>query len=46
MGATIAGEQAGELIAPLSLAIASGFERKQLRDRVIPHSTLSELLSL
>jgi dihydrolipoamide dehydrogenase len=46
LGATIAGEQAGELIAPLGLAIASGLGCKQLRDWIIPHPTLSELLGL
>jgi dihydrolipoamide dehydrogenase len=45
-GATIAGDQAGELIAPLSLAIASGLGRKELRDWIIPHPTLSEILGL
>jgi len=45
-GATIAGDQAGELIAPLSLAIASGLGRKELRNWIIPHPTLSELLGL
>ncbi len=46
LGATIAGDQAGELIAPLSLAIAAGLGGKELRNWIIPHPTLSELLSL
>ncbi len=45
-GATIAGDQAGELIAPLSLAMAAGLGEKELRDWVIPHPALSELLGL
>jgi dihydrolipoamide dehydrogenase len=45
-GATIAGDQAGELIAPLSLAMAAGLDRRQLGDWVIPHPTLSEVLAL
>jgi dihydrolipoamide dehydrogenase len=45
-GATIAGEQAGELIAPLALALAAGLDRRQLEAWVIPHPTLSEILVL
>jgi dihydrolipoamide dehydrogenase len=45
-GATIAGEQAGELIAPLSLAMAAGLDRRQLEEWIIPHPTLSEVLGL
>jgi dihydrolipoamide dehydrogenase len=45
-GATIAGEQAGELIASLSLAMAAGLNRRQLEAWVIPHPTLSEVLGL
>jgi dihydrolipoamide dehydrogenase len=43
-GATIVGDQAGELIASLSLAIAAGIGRRELSDWIIPHPTLSELL--
>jgi len=43
-GATIAGDQAGELIAPLSLAMAAGLDRRQLEEWMIPHPTLSEVL--
>jgi dihydrolipoamide dehydrogenase len=45
-GATIAGEQAGELIASLSLAMAAGLDRRQLEEWIIPHPTLSEVLGL
>jgi dihydrolipoamide dehydrogenase len=45
-GATIAGDQAGELIAPLSLAMAAGLDRRQLEEWTIPHPTLSEVLRL
>lgn len=45
-GATVAGEQAGELVAPLSLAMAAGLDRRQLDAWVIPHPTLSEVLAL
>lgn len=45
VGATVAGEQAGELIAPLSLAMSAGLGRRQLQDWVIPHPTLSEILA-
>jgi dihydrolipoamide dehydrogenase len=46
LGATIAGDQASELIAPLSLALAAGLDRSQLRNWIIPHPTLSEALGL
>jgi pyruvate/2-oxoglutarate dehydrogenase complex dihydrolipoamide dehydrogenase (E3) component len=45
-GPTIAGDQAGELIAPLSLAMAAGLDRRQLEEWIIPHPTLSEVLGL
>jgi pyruvate/2-oxoglutarate dehydrogenase complex dihydrolipoamide dehydrogenase (E3) component len=45
-GAAIAGEQAGELIALLSLAMAAGFNGQQLEEWIIPHPTLSEVLGL
>jgi dihydrolipoamide dehydrogenase len=44
-GATITGDQAGELIASLSLAMAAGLDRRQLEEWIIPHPTLSEVLS-
>lgn len=46
VGATIAGDQAGELIAPLSLAMAAGLDRHQLEEWIIPHPALSELLRI
>jgi len=45
-GATIAGEQASELISSLSLAMATGIDRQQLEEWTIPHPTLSEVLGL
>ena len=45
-GATIVGDQAGELIAPLSLAISASLDRNQLGEWIIPHPTLSEVLGL
>ena len=45
-GATIAGDQAGELIASFSLAMAAGLDRRQLEEWIIPHPTLSEGLGL
>jgi len=43
IGATIVGEEAAELIAPLSLAISHELTKQQLRAWVIPHPTLSEI---
>lgn len=45
IGATIVGDGAGDLIAPLSLAVANRMSRKQLRTWVLPHPTLSEVLA-
>jgi dihydrolipoamide dehydrogenase len=45
-GATIIGDQAGELISPLSLAMAAGLNRSQMEAWVIPHPTLSEVMGL
>jgi dihydrolipoamide dehydrogenase len=45
IGATIAGDHAAELIATMSLAVASGLNIKQLQAWVIPHPTLSEIFS-
>ncbi len=44
IGATIAGDNAAELIVPLSLAVSTEMTRKQLQAWVIPHPTLSEIL--
>lgn len=46
VGVTIAGNDAGELIAPMSLAVAGGMEKEDLRSWVLPHPSLSELLKL
>jgi dihydrolipoamide dehydrogenase len=45
IGATIVGEDAAELIAPLALAVSNELTKKQLRDWVLPHPTLSEILT-
>ncbi len=45
-GATVVGDQAGELIASLSLAMAARLERRHLAAWVIPHPTLSEALGV
>ena len=45
IGATIVGDHAGDLIAPLTLAVAGGMTRQQLRAWVIPHPTLSEIFT-
>jgi dihydrolipoamide dehydrogenase len=43
IGATIVGEDAAELIAPLALAVSNELTKKQLRNWVLPHPTLSEI---
>ncbi len=43
IGATIVGEEAADLIAPLALAVSNELTKKQLRNWVIPHPTLSEI---
>jgi len=45
IGATIVGEDAADLIAPLALAVSSGLTKKQLRSWIIPHPTLSEIFT-
>ena len=45
IGATIVGEDAAELIAPLTLAVANGLTKKQLRLWVLPHPTLNEIFA-
>lgn len=45
IGATIVGEDAAELIAPLSLAVSNELTKKQLRNWVLPHPTLSEIFA-
>ncbi len=44
IGATVAGEQAADLISPLALAVANGLTKRELRRWVIAHPTLSEVL--
>ena len=45
IGATIVGEDAADLIAPLALAISSAMTKKQLKSWVLPHPTLSEIFA-
>jgi dihydrolipoamide dehydrogenase len=45
IGATIAGDNAADLISPLALAASNELTRKQLRGWVIPHPTLSEIFT-
>jgi dihydrolipoamide dehydrogenase len=45
IGATIVGEDAAEMIAPLALAVSNEMTRKQLRNWVLPHPTLSEIFT-
>ena len=45
IGATIVGDHAAELIAPLALSISNVLNKKQLRSWVIPHPTLSEIFA-
>jgi len=43
VGATIAGHQAGELIATWSLAIANAMKMSQIAAMVAPYPTIAEL---
>ncbi len=43
IGATVVGEDAAEMIAPLALAVSNELTKKQLRSWVLPHPTLSEI---
>jgi dihydrolipoamide dehydrogenase len=43
IGASIAGEDAAELIAPLILAVLHEMTQKQLGNWILPHPTLSEI---
>ncbi|HUN56030.1 MAG TPA: dihydrolipoyl dehydrogenase [Smithella sp.] len=45
IGATIVGEDAADLIAPLNLAVCNGLTKKQMRSWVLPHPTLSEIFA-
>ncbi len=44
IGVTIVGDDAGELIASMSLAIANRMGKKELKNWIIPHPSLSEIL--
>ena len=44
MGVTIVGDDAGELIASMSLAVANRMGKKELNNWIIPHPSLSEIL--
>ncbi|NLN60619.1 MAG: dihydrolipoyl dehydrogenase [Deltaproteobacteria bacterium] len=44
IGAAIAGEQAPDLISSLSLAVGNKMTERELKNWIIPHPTLSELL--
>jgi pyruvate/2-oxoglutarate dehydrogenase complex dihydrolipoamide dehydrogenase (E3) component len=43
LGATIVGADAGELIAPWSLAISAGLKIKAMTDMIVPYPTLGEI---
>jgi dihydrolipoamide dehydrogenase len=45
IGTTIVGEDAADLIAPLTLAVSNELTKKQLRNWVLPHPTLSEIFA-
>jgi len=45
IGVTIAGDGAGELIASMTLAVANGMGKTELKKWIIPHPTLSEILN-
>jgi pyruvate/2-oxoglutarate dehydrogenase complex dihydrolipoamide dehydrogenase (E3) component len=37
------GDDAGELIAPMALAISNSLGKKELKQWILPHPTLSEI---
>lgn len=45
VGATLAGAEAAELIAPLGLAVASGLGKREFKRWIIAHPTLSEMIN-
>jgi dihydrolipoamide dehydrogenase len=42
-GVTIVGDDAGELIAPMGLAVSNALGKKELKRWILPHPTLSEI---
>jgi dihydrolipoyl dehydrogenase len=44
IGVTIVGDDAGELIASMSLAVANRMGKRELKNWIIPHPSLSEIL--
>jgi len=44
IGVTIVGDDAGELIASMSLAVGNRMGKKELKNWIIPHPSLSEIL--
>ncbi|MCX5853481.1 MAG: NAD(P)/FAD-dependent oxidoreductase, partial [Deltaproteobacteria bacterium] len=42
-GVTIVGDDAGELIAPMALALSNALGKKELKQWILPHPTLSEI---
>jgi dihydrolipoamide dehydrogenase len=45
IGATIVGEDAADLIAPLAMAVSNEMTKKQLKSWVLPHPSLSEIFA-
>ena len=45
MGVTIVGEGAADLITPMSLAVANGLGKRELSRWIIPHPSLSEVMT-
>ncbi|MCX5840499.1 MAG: dihydrolipoyl dehydrogenase [Deltaproteobacteria bacterium] len=45
VGVTIVGEGAADLITPMSLAVANGLGKRELSRWIIPHPSLSEVLT-
>jgi len=42
-GVTIVGDDAGELISPMGLAVANSLGKKELKQWILPHPTLGEI---
>lgn len=45
IGATIVGEEAADLIAPLALAVSNEMTKRQFKNWVLPHPSLSEIFN-